>query len=208
MRIAQIKHNTQVDGPGDRIAIFVQGCSIRCPGCQNKHLWNKAGGEYWRPEDLAFELVKSGLPITVSGGEPFDQSEELAVLLERVRDLDPNRHVIVYTGYEFEELVYVPRDRHAAHILSEPLIDVLVDGEYVKDLDLAEMQYRGSLNQRVIDVPATMNDWPFGDVVELDWDTPELVLTPEGDLLAATPLALEFSELGSLCAARRCGQTS
>jgi anaerobic ribonucleoside-triphosphate reductase activating protein len=199
MQVAKIINRTHVDGPGRRTALFLQGCSIRCPGCQNAHLWPAGGGRAVPVPHLAACLIATGLPLTISGGEPFDQAEDLARLLRLLRAAE--RHVIIYTGYTFEQLS--GRDEPAVHE-ALGLADVLVDGPYVADLDHARLQYRGSANQRAIDLPATLQG---GRVVTLGWDTPEIVITETGNVLGAESVLEDFSELGPAGDARRCGQT-
>lgn len=209
LRIADIVAPTYVDGPGKRAALFLQGCSIRCLGCQNPHLWPAAGGDLARPEAVAQALADTGLPVTITGGEPFDQVAGLYRLLAHLRHLAPDVHIIVYTGRTWEELL--TRGRNRWSILAVlALTDVLVDGPYVRELDDAGMQYRGSRNQRPIDVWATIEQ-PLSETfgrgpVVLDWDTEELVITAEGDVLGASPLVERFAVLGVERSARRCGE--
>ena len=200
MLISKIVSPTYVDGPGQRTAVFLQGCSIRCQGCQNMHLWQAGGGVNVAVADLAEKLVAIGLPITITGGEPFDQAGELAQLLRLLCAAHPQPHVIVYSGYTFEQLA--ERGGDVAHALRRA--DVLVDGPYIAKQDAPGMQYRGSANQRAIDLPATLAQ---GTVVTLDWNTPEIIITFDGGLLGATPVMTEFQDLGIVADARRCGQT-
>lgn len=209
MRFASIVSPSYVDGPGRRAALFVQGCSIRCEGCQNSHLWPASGGLQSSPLPLAQVLVETDLPLTVTGGEPFDQAADLYTLLLHVRRLDLHRHVILYSGHTFRELVMTGRSEVLAALA---MADVLVDGPYLREQDDTGMQYRGSRNQRVIDLRATLKR-PAGQVltrgpVLLDWDTPELILTDDGDLLGATPVVAEFGEIGAMAATRRCGEAA
>jgi anaerobic ribonucleoside-triphosphate reductase activating protein len=207
VRFHGIVSPSYVDGPGRRAALYLQGCSIRCPGCQNQALWPATGGHLTSPQALADILVKTGLPVTVTGGEPFDQQEALYHLLREIRARAPERHVIVYSGYTFEKLL---ARRHSTYNLSTfTLVDVLVDGPYLRERDDPAMQYRGSRNQRVIDMRDTVR-MPMSELRDhgpalLDWDTPELILTAEGDLLAAAPVARQFAEAGQIEPARRCG---
>jgi anaerobic ribonucleoside-triphosphate reductase activating protein len=209
IRVHEITETSYVDGPGLRAVVFFQGCSIRCPGCQNRHLWPTDGGQEMEVSEVARQLVATGLPITISGGEPFDQAAGLARLLWEIRLADSSRHVIVYTGYTFEDLM---RSEDSAKIEAVALADILVDGPYQQEHDSPGMQYRGSTNQRAIDVCATATlplsfVFSFGPVTH-DWDTPELIITREGNVLAPTPLAMQFSELGKMNVARRCGQVA
>jgi anaerobic ribonucleoside-triphosphate reductase activating protein len=209
MRFASIVLSSYVDGPGRRAALFMQGCSIRCEGCQNVHLWPASSGFQFPLTDVAQVLVETGLPITITGGEPFDQAADLYTLLHHICHLDPHRRVILYSGYTFEELVATGRFEVLAALA---MADVLVDGPYLRKQDAPGMQYRGSRNQRVIDLQATLKR-PASQVltqgpVLLDWDTPELILTDDGDLLGATPVVAEFSEVGVTTATRRCGESA
>jgi len=211
IRFHSIISPSYVDGPGRRATLFLQGCSIRCPGCQNPHLWpaTDGHGHLASPQALADILIETGLPITISGGEPFDQAADLYNLLYHIKTADPNRHVIVYSGHTFEALLATHRFEILAALA---LADILVDGPYIQDQDDPLMQYRGSRNQRVIDLPATCAR-PIYDVlttsgpVLLDWDTPELILTTDGDLLASSPIAADFAALGHNTFTRRCGET-
>jgi len=209
MRFASIVSPSYVDGPGRRTALFVQGCSIRCEGCQNSHLWPASGGLQSSATSLARTLVETDLPITITGGEPFDQAADLYTLLFNVRRLDPHRHIILYSGHTFEELIETGRFEILASLA---MADVLVDGPYLQEQDDPGMQYRGSRNQRVIDLQATLGRsaeliLTQGPVL-LDWDTPELILTDDGDLLGASPVVAEFGEVGVTAATRRCGETA
>ncbi len=198
IRTAGLTWPTRVDGPGTRAALFFQGCSIHCVGCQNKHLWPSDGGQVVTVPSLVRQLLDTGLPLTITGGEPFDQADGLANLLRLVRAA--GRHIIVYSGYTLAQLL--SRDEAAVREALE-LADVLVDGPYVPFLDHPEMQYRGSSNQRPIDLPATLRT---GKVVTMDWDTPEVLITPTGDLLGAAGVIAPFSHLGEAEDARRCGK--
>ena len=207
IRWSNIISPTYVDGPGRRAALFVQGCSIRCKACQNRDLWPARGGYLSNPKQVAKILAHTDLSITISGGEPFDQAEALALLLHWLRWYAPDRHVIVYTGYELETLV----QSHRCPVLNAlALIDVLVDGPYIAELDHDRMQYRGSSNQRAIDMRATVQ-MPLSDLLKegpilIDWDTPEMIITEDGDLLGAVGLIESFPLAGEVCETRRCGE--
>lgn len=204
VRISRIVADSYVDGPGRRVAVFFQGCSIGCPGCQNRALWPHAGGEVVTVADLATRLLaecgRAGhLNITVSGGEPFEQPAALAELARLLKTA--GAHLIVYTGHIYEELAANPATAEAL-----PHIDILVDGHYIIRQDSPDMQYRGSRNQRPIDLTATQRE---SRVVTLDWDRPEIIITHAGRLLATGPLAAVLAGwgLGEAAPARRCGQT-
>lgn len=145
MRILNITE-TIVDGPGLRSSIYFAGCSHRCKGCHNPESWGFDGGEYITPQQL-FNKIKdfaSTKNITLSGGDPIQQpKQELIELLKLLKE--DNFNIWVYTGYAFEEL-----DKE---ILS--YIDVLVDGKFIEELKSDSCIYRGSTNQRLIDVKAS-----------------------------------------------------
>lgn len=198
MRISHILPATLVDGPGLRTAIYFQGCTLACPGCQNPHLWNPLGGTERSPAALAADLLATGLPITLIGGEPLQQPlPELAALVRTLKHA--GRHIILYSGYTFEEIVTLPGARD---VLAS--IDVLVDGRFIWQDDDPFVQYRGSRNQRVLDMPETLR---YGGVpIQLDWDTAEIVIDAEGDVVAAEGVALDFAaSIGALATTRRCG---
>lgn len=202
MQISHVNPESYVDGPGRRAVVFLQGCTLACPGCQNKHLWPANGGQFITPDALADALLAANREaVTISGGEPFQQRNELAALVVSLRAKAPGVHIIVYSGYTLDELIDLLPSNLFAAIMTR--IDVLVDGRFVRQQDNPLMQYRGSANQRPIDVQATLQS---GAVVTLDWDTPEIVITDSGDLLM--PIGVrEFDELGSAGTTRRCGQT-
>ena len=203
MRVAQIIQDTYVDGPGQRVALFTQGCSVRRRGCQNAHLWPANGGKAVPVAHLAERLLSTGLPVTITGGEPTDQAAALAQLLRLLCAANPDLHIILYSGRTFEQLL----ERAEPAILEAlNLADVLVDGPYIADLDHPGLQYRGSANQRVIDLPETLR--AGNKVITLDWDTPEIIVTTEGDLLGAVVVAAQFQDLGIVADTRRCGETN
>lgn len=212
MRIHTILSPSYVDGPGARSVVFCQGCPLGCPGCQNTHLWPKAGGREMAVQDVALVLLSTGLDVTVSGGEPTEQPEELARLLAILKAAGRPVHVILYSGYTFEELLERAQ-REPAILEALRLVDVLVDGRYVAALNTATLQYRGSTNQRPIDLPATWAARAAGaaeHVVTLDWDTPEVIITPDGHILGVAPLLDDLNADGAMGAearTRHCGST-
>jgi len=152
LRIAGTIQDSIVDGPGIRYVIFTQGCPHHCPGCHNPQTHDFAGGRDADVEEILSQI--SGNPIlsgvTFSGGEPFVQAEALVPIAEAVKSR--NKNLMIYTGYLFEDLQ--KRQDKAVQRLLE-LADILVDGPFVlaeRDLTL---QYRGSSNQRVIDLKKT-----------------------------------------------------
>ena len=148
MNIARILYPVRVLGPGRRVAIWVAGCPRRCKGCSNPELWAQKP-EYEISVARALALIetlfgKYGIDgFTITGGEPMEQAEELSQLLERLRMISSD--VLVYSGYRIEELREMQKpaiDRLLA------LAAVLVDGEYIEDLN-NDVFLRGSSNQRI-----------------------------------------------------------
>lgn len=145
MRVRYVCYPIRALGPGERLGIWVSGCARRCPGCMSPELQTSLPTDEIPVEDL-LGAVRSRRErydgVTVSGGEPFDQPEELAALLAGLRDVVD--HVLVYTGYRVEELRADPVRSAALE-----LVDVLIDGAYERELDDGR-GLRGSSNQRVI----------------------------------------------------------
>ncbi|MBP3360437.1 MAG: anaerobic ribonucleoside-triphosphate reductase activating protein [Clostridia bacterium] len=152
IRLFGTANDSIVDGPGIRYAVFVQGCPHRCPGCHNPGSHNFEGGYIKSIEELASEIKNNPLldGVTFSGGEPFCSAEELSYLASL---LDMN--VFCYTGYLFEELVRgANKENHWGELLS--CIDVLVDGKFEAEKKSYELLFKGSSNQRIIDVPESL----------------------------------------------------
>lgn len=148
IRIAGIVPESFVDGAGIRFAIFMQGCLRNCKGCHNPATHDLNGGKIFNTEEIISAIKKNPLltGITLSGGEPFLQIAPAAELAKAAKNLGLN--VWCYTGFKLEEL---PAD--AEELLQN--IDVLVDGEYIEELRDLELAFRGSKNQRVIDLKKT-----------------------------------------------------
>lgn len=167
LRIAGVEKESIVDGPGIRYTIFTQGCNHRCKGCHNVHTWDKNGGYSVNIEDLYEDIVKNPLlkGVTISGGEPFDQAYEVSYLIqEYLKKNKPNMDVIVYTGYKFEDLVVRSyEDIPVRRLLCSA--DYIIDGEYVESERCLSLSFRGSKNQRIIDVKKSMD---IGEIVEVE----------------------------------------
>ncbi|MDR3572828.1 MAG: 4Fe-4S single cluster domain-containing protein [Anaerolineaceae bacterium] len=204
--ISHINLHSFVDGPGERVVVFFSGCPIHCPGCQNRNLWESKGHIVDATElgiTLKFLANKHG-NVTITGGEPFFQPRALAELVTELRKLDV-KNIQVYSGYTWEELTnpLLFRDYVAVKDIFQN-IDVLVDGQFVVALDNPFLVYRGSSNQRPIDVQASLEK---GEVVVLDWDNPEIQIDLSGDVYMPAGLAPEMAELGDPQTTRRCGQS-
>ncbi|WP_214692051.1 anaerobic ribonucleoside-triphosphate reductase activating protein [Exiguobacterium sp. s160] len=146
MRILSVVEESVVDGPGIRTVIFTAGCPHHCKGCHNPSSWNPAGGEEIEVDEIVRRIELSGWDgVTISGGEPFLQSSELAKLVKACKSLGKN--VWVYTGYTIEQLVAM-HDGAVQTVLD--YADVLVDGRFEQSLRDMGLRFRGSRNQRII----------------------------------------------------------
>lgn len=150
--LLRILPDTSVDGPGFRTSIYSAGCGHQCTGCHNSQTWDIAAGTWFSPREI-WESVLEQSPdsnITFSGGDPLFQVEGFTELAKIIK-VESKKNIWCYTGYTFEEIIADPR---LAQIL--PWIDVLVDGRFELALRDPNLQFRGSANQRLIDVPATL----------------------------------------------------
>ncbi len=143
-----------VDGPGLRYAVFVQGCSHHCPGCHNPESQPFEGGTVRSVESLLDDIRANGLvrDVTLSGGEPFDQPEACAELARRLKD--EGYGIWTYTGYVYEDLLRRAESRPALGLLLD-CTDVLVDGPFIQAQKSLMLKFRGSSNQRIIDMRKT-----------------------------------------------------
>ena len=161
MNVAAIKPRDIANGPGVRVSLFVSGCRHRCQGCFNRDAWAFDYGEPFTEEtiDTVLEALKPSYiqGLSLLGGEPFEPENRrlLADLLETVRRTYASKTVWCYSGFTFEELLgLAQRDRAAARLLEQ--LDVLVDGRFEADKKDVSLLFRGSANQRILDVPASL----------------------------------------------------
>ena len=150
--LSGIVSDSIVDGPGIRTTIFSQGCPHHCPGCHNPETWEFGCGTPMEEERLV-EIVKANplcRGVTFSGGEPFAQAEGFAKLAELLKS--EGYEVASYSGYTFETLL---RGTPAQRKLLET-IDILIDGPFLLAEKSLEVPLRGSKNQRILDVPASL----------------------------------------------------
>ena len=152
VRISGIVGASITDGPGFRYAIFVQGCSHHCPGCHNPHTHAPNGGELRDTAELIEAMSKDPMisGVTLSGGEPFEQAEALLPIARAAKE--KGMELAAYSGYLYEDLL---ADNGARRALLE-LCDVLIDGPYIDAKRNLDIRFKGSENQRIIDVPASM----------------------------------------------------
>lgn len=153
MRIFGLVQDSIVDGPGFRFSCFVQGCPHHCPGCHNPESHAPQGGKEMAVEAVEAELLKNPLTdgLTLSGGEPFAQAEDCLKLAKTAHAHGLN--VWSYSGWTFEYLRDQGTEAQRA-LLAE--LDVLVDGPFLIEERTLSLPWRGSRNQRVIDVPASL----------------------------------------------------
>ena len=146
IRVSAVVPVTEAEGPGARFAVWVQGCAIRCPGCCNPHMFDRAGGEPVDPAGLLARLdrVREQVEgVTLLGGEPFEQASALAPFARGVRERGLS--VVAFTGHVLEDL-RVDRPGGARELLAQ--VDLLVDGPYRADLPETARRWSGSANQR------------------------------------------------------------
>ncbi|MBR1533320.1 MAG: anaerobic ribonucleoside-triphosphate reductase activating protein [Ruminococcus sp.] len=155
LQLAGVVRESIVDGPGIRMTVFVQGCPHHCKGCHNEHTWDFDGGYTSSVERILEEAAKDKLlkGVTLSGGEPFCQAHALAVLAKKAHAMGLN--VFCYTGYTFEYL-YAHFDEHPEYreLLEE--CDWLVDGPFIEEQMSLMLHFRGSRNQRILNVKESL----------------------------------------------------
>jgi anaerobic ribonucleoside-triphosphate reductase activating protein len=161
MRIANYIQDSIVDGKGLRFALFTQGCPHHCPGCHNPQTHDFNGGKEVAVEELVDIILQNPLTdgVTFTGGEPFAQAADCASIARAVREKGLN--VWAYSGWTFEQLLSgTPEQREFLE-----LCDVLIDGPFVLAQRSLTLKWRGSRNQRVLDVPRSLAE---GRAIELD----------------------------------------
>lgn len=145
MYVDQILYPVTALGPGTRMALWVSGCNRHCRKCANPELWYRHEYQKITPEKLVKtigSMIGLGIDgITITGGEPFDQADELCMVID---GLPEQIEVLVFTGYKYEELL---EKNDARELLSR--VDVLIDGEYVDELNNNSSALRGSTNQQI-----------------------------------------------------------
>lgn len=157
LRLAGYQVDSIVDGPGVRLALFIQGCSRRCPGCHNPETHDPHGGSDANLDQLIGLVTRcTGIDgVTISGGEPFEQAAATAALAVKIaqQGLD----LVIYSGYTFEELLAKSsHDRNVRTSLDAGRL--LVDGPFILDERDITLPYRGSRNQRLIDLPRSLKE--------------------------------------------------
>lgn len=162
MRIVDIIEGTSVDGPGLRTSIYFAGCAHACQGCHNSQTWDFAAGSDMSVDEVVGRVSRAGFNVTLTGGDPMYQAAALLPLVKAV--VGAGYTVWCYTGFLWEDVV---ADVSMAALL--PYLEVVVDGPFVESLRDTDLLFRGSSNQRLIDVAASLR---AGAVVEWSRNRP------------------------------------
>lgn len=151
LRIMDITYSSAVDGEGFRDTLFVNYCPHHCPGCHNPQTWDRENGHDVTLKEIYDNLTKSIVTnVTYSGGEPFCQTENLIILTKSLKETT-DKNFWIYSGYTFEEIV---NDSIKFELLK--LCDVLVDGRFEKKYFKENLRFKGSENQRIIDIKKSL----------------------------------------------------
>lgn len=195
LRVARVLHGTTAEGPGLRTAIWFQGCSIRCRGCINPHLFSAHGGTQLTAASIIGDALASGVEgLTLIGGEPFDQPDAGRALAEAAHA--QNLGVIAFSGYEYETLR--DRDQPTRAFLAE--VDLLVDGPYQDWNTETERALVGSENQRFIHLTDRYQNYR----PELARNRIDIRLRPDGTIEVAGFLDSDgLMDLGDATATKR-----
>lgn len=160
--ILDIVEDTTVDGPGLRTSVYSAGCPHHCPGCHNPQSWDIRNGKKVSLKDIMSVIKNNDFDnVTFSGGDPFFQPDAFAELARCIKE-QTSKNIWCYTGYSYEEIVSSP----GLSVLL-PFIDVLVDGKFMETKKDTTLLFRGSRNQRLINVPVSLRQ---GRAVELVYD--------------------------------------
>lgn len=149
--VLDILYDTTVDGPGFRTSIYAAGCIHKCLECHNPQSWDYANGQEYSIEELLdIVSVSEFANVTFTGGDPLIQVNEFTELAKKIKTFT-HKNIWCYTGFTFEQ---INKSQKLSQIL--PFLDVLVDGKYMNNLYNEDLPFRGSSNQRIIDIPKTL----------------------------------------------------
>ncbi len=160
LQVIDIAEGTSVDGPGLRTSIYFAGCNHRCEGCQNPQSWPADAGKEMEEDDLMDIIRYNGFDVTFSGGDPLFQAKTVAHLAKRIKN-ELGLNIWCYTGYRWEELQDSP-----TFLPLLQSVDVLVDSPFVLALRDLSLRFRGSSNQRIINVPRSLAQGSMVDITE------------------------------------------
>lgn len=165
MNYAKIRKCDVANGPGVRVSLFVSGCNHHCKNCFNREAWDFNYGDKFTKkeeeqiiEDLKPEYITG---LSLLGGEPFEQTnqEGLAPLVKKVKEVYPNKKIWCYTGFTFDEQILEEMVKKQNRDTTKQMlenIDYIVDGKFIEELKDPKLQFRGSSNQRIIDVKKSL----------------------------------------------------
>ncbi len=151
LSILDIIEDTTVDGPGFRTAIYAAGCPNQCPGCHNPESWNIKNGHPMETKEIVQKILADDFAnVTFSGGDPMFQAEGFMEVAKAIKK-QSQKNIWCYTGFTFEQIIQSPTQTALLRY-----IDVLVDGPFIQSLHDESLLFRGSSNQRLIDVQASL----------------------------------------------------
>lgn len=161
MRYGQIREYDVANGKGIRCSIFVTGCTRNCKNCFNKDYQDFNAGKLWTDKEtdtiisyLSEEVVDG---LTILGGEPFENSEDLAGIIAKIKE-NTDKDIWIYSGFTYENII---KDESRKKLLE--LCDILVDGPFIEELKNLRLKFRGSSNQRIIDIKKSFET---GEIIE------------------------------------------
>lgn len=158
LQIMDIIPGTSVDGPGLRTAVYVAGCRHRCPGCHNPQTWNFDAGHPMSVEDVMAMIEDNGFNVTLTGGDPLYSIAQLMPLVRAIRNAGYT--IWLYTGFTYDEALRLPRFTELL-----PYLEAVVEGPFIEALRDVSLHFRGSSNQRIIDVKSTVES---NKIIEMD----------------------------------------
>jgi anaerobic ribonucleoside-triphosphate reductase activating protein len=155
IRLAGVIYESLSNGPGLRRVLFSQGCRHKCKGCFNPHTHSFYGGELMDMDDIIEDIINNPMirGVTFSGGDPLDQADKFAYIAKRIKE--SGKSVWSYTGYTFEEILSGSRENTSWDKLLN-YVDVLIDGKFDIDKKDEKLKFRGSTNQRIIDIKKSL----------------------------------------------------
>lgn len=158
MRILDIVPGTSVDGPGLRTAIYFAGCQHACPGCHNPQSWDFHAGRDMSVDEIMEEIIENDFDVTFTGGDPMYSVGAIIPLAKEIKNI--GKDIWCYTGFLYGDIISDSRKRELLKY-----IDVLVDGPFIESLRDIHLLFRGSSNQRLIDIQKSTPD----SIVEWEW---------------------------------------
>lgn len=158
LQVIDISEGTSVDGPGLRTSIYFAGCTHHCNGCHNPQSWDAAAGKPMTIDEIINVIDYNDFNVTFSGGDPFYQADAVAELAKAIKER-LGKNIWCYTGFTWEQLMHTP-----SYLPLLEQIDVLVDSPFVLEKRNIELLFRGSDNQRIIDVKKSITKH---EIVEL-----------------------------------------